>query len=139
MIQGKFRVVMAALIAASLLLVSCGGSSSGTHTSPSGSTDGTGGTGGTTSFMGSNTVLIGGSMSNETAVAAPFDVRYAYVHSQPAPSSDYYTASLCQAAWTGWWGCWSGTYNAPGYYVAYWDDYVAKATWQGSPRPQIYF
>lgn len=98
-----------------------------------------GGGSSTTSFMGSRTVLVGGSMSDASATAAPFDVRYAYVHSQPAPSSAYYSASLCQAAWTSWWGCWPGTTTAPGYYVTWGDAHVAQATYKGSPRPQKYF
>jgi len=84
-------------------------------------------------------VLIGGSMSDTSATAAPFDVRYAYVHSRPAPSSAYYSASLCQAAWTSWWDCWSGSTTAPGYYVTWSDAHVAQATYQGSARPQRFF
>ncbi|MEV6210731.1 RICIN domain-containing protein [Kitasatospora sp. NPDC051914] len=87
-------------------------------------------------FMGSSTVLIGGSMNDTSANAAPFDVRYAYVHSQPAPSSDYYTASRCNAAWSGWWGCWTGDTTAPGTYVTWRDSFVTQATYQGKPRPQ---
>ncbi|MFD9354711.1 RICIN domain-containing protein [Streptomyces sp. NPDC060031] len=98
-----------------------------------------GGGSSTTRFMGSSTVLIGGSMSDASATAAPFDVRYAYVHSQPAPSSDYYSASKCQDAWKSWWGCWSGSTTAPGHYVTWWDDHVAQATYKGSPRPQKFF
>ncbi|MFF2431995.1 RICIN domain-containing protein [Streptomyces mirabilis] len=90
-------------------------------------------------FMGSNTVLIGGSMNDASANAAPFDVRYAYVHSQPAPSSDYYSASRCKAEWSSWWGCWSGETTAPGFYVTWNDDHVTKATYQGKPRPQKNF
>ena len=90
-------------------------------------------------FMGSDKVLVGGSMPDETAAAAPFDVRYAYVHSQPAPSSTYYTASLCHDDWTSWWGCWPGSTTPPGYYVTWWDEHVEQATWQGKPRPQIFF
>jgi hypothetical protein len=89
--------------------------------------------------MGSSTVLIGGSMSDASATAAPFDVRYAYVHSQPAPSSAYYSASLCQAAWTSWWGCWSGSTTTPGYYVTWSDAHVAQATYKGSAHPQRFF
>ncbi len=88
------------------------------------------------SFMGSNTVLIGGSMSDASANAAPFDVQYAYVHSQPAPSSDYYTAARCQDGWTGWWGCWNGSTTAPGTYVTWRDAKAAQETYQGKPRPQ---
>jgi hypothetical protein len=91
--------------------------------------------------MGSTKVLIGGSFSDTTAAAAPFDVRYAYVHSNPAASSAYYTDSLCSdaAVASGWWGCWSGNTTAPGYYVTWWDDHVKQASWQGSPRPQMFF
>ncbi|AYN43748.1 lectin [Streptomyces dangxiongensis] len=98
-----------------------------------------GGGSSTTRFMGSDTVLIGGSMSDASATAAPFDVRYAYVHSQPAPSSAYYSASRCQDAWKSWWGCWSGSTTAPGNYVTWWDDHVAQATYKGSPHPQKFF
>jgi hypothetical protein len=98
-----------------------------------------GGGSSTKSFMGSSTVQIGGSMSDASANAAPFDVRYVYVHSQPAPSSDYYSASRCQAAWSSWWGCWSGSTTAPGYYVSWWDTHVAQATYKGSSRPQKMF
>jgi hypothetical protein len=91
--------------------------------------------------MGSNKVLIGGSFSDATAAAAPFDVRYAYVHSKPAASLAYYTDSRCSdaAVASGWWGCWPGNTTAPGYYVTWWDDHVNQASWQGSPRPQIFF
>lgn len=135
MIQGRFRVVTAALITASLLLVSCGGSGGsgiGSRPNPSDTV---------TSFMGSAKVLIGGSFGDTTAAAAPFDVRYAYVHSNPAASSSYYTDSLCSdaAVASRWWGCWSGNTTAPGYYVTWWDDHVKQASWQGSSRPQMFF
>ncbi|WP_031482900.1 RICIN domain-containing protein [Streptomyces bicolor] len=87
-------------------------------------------------FMGSDKVLIGGSMSDTSATAAPFDMRYAYVHSQPAPSSDYYTAARCKDEWSSWWGCWNGSTTAPGTYVTWRDDVVADATYKGKPRPQ---
>lgn len=94
-----------------------------------------------TTFMGSNKVLIGGSFDDSTAAAAPFDVRYAYVHSKPATSSTYYTDARCSQAAvdSGWWGCWPGTTTAPGFYVTWWNDHVSKATWQGNPRPQMMF
>ena len=85
--------------------------------------------------MGSDKVLIGGSMTDASATAAPFDVRYAYVHSQPAPSSDYYSASRCKAEWSSWWGCWTGDTTAPGFYVTWGDAHVAQATYQGKPAP----
>ncbi|NUT21077.1 MAG: hypothetical protein HOV77_18000 [Hamadaea sp.] len=89
--------------------------------------------------MGSSTVLIGGSMSDESASAAPFDLRYAYIHSQPAPSSAYYSASRCQAGWSGWWGCWTGPTTAPGTQVTVYKSMAANATYQGRPRPQKFF
>jgi hypothetical protein len=98
-----------------------------------------GGGGSAVRFMGSSTVLVGGSMEDASAKAAPFDVRYAYVHSQPAPSSSYYTASRCQDGWSGWWGCWTGSTTAPGTYVTYRDAQAAQETYKGSPRPQKFF
>ncbi|PBC69802.1 ricin-type beta-trefoil lectin protein [Streptomyces sp. TLI_235] len=90
------------------------------------------------SLMGSSTVLLGGLMDDSTANAAPFDVRYAYIHSQPAPSSDAYTASRCKSEWSGWWGCWTGDTTAPGTQIAVNNDRASKATYQGKPRPQKY-
>ncbi|MEX3101351.1 MULTISPECIES: RICIN domain-containing protein [unclassified Streptomyces] len=89
-------------------------------------------------FMGSDKVLIGGSMTDASANAAPFDVRYAYIHSKPAPSSAAYTASRCKDEWSGWWGCWGGSSTAPGNQVTWQDGVAAKATYQGRPRPQKY-
>ncbi|MFE2877352.1 RICIN domain-containing protein [Streptomyces roseus] len=110
---------------------------SGTHPTSTQPAPATGGSGTSTkTFMGSKTVLIGGSMDDASASAAPFDVQYAYVHSQPAPSSDYYTAARCKDAWTGWWGCWNGSTTAPGTYVTWRDAKAAQATYQGKPRPQ---
>ncbi|WP_338058747.1 RICIN domain-containing protein [Streptomyces griseofuscus] len=108
---------------------------SGTHPS-SPSSPAASGSSSATRFMGSSTVFVGGSMSDASAAAAPFDVRYAYVHSQPAPSSAYYSASRCQAAWSSWWGCWNGSTTAPGTYVTWRDTVAAQATYKGSPRPQ---
>jgi len=90
-------------------------------------------------FMGSGTVLIGGSMNQDTANQAPFDLRYVYIHSQPAASSDWYTASRCQAGWSGWWGCWTGSTTAPGTQITYLDSQADHATYQGHSRPQKFF
>ncbi|MFF2074818.1 RICIN domain-containing protein [Kitasatospora sp. NPDC058162] len=103
---------------------------------PASPASGGGGGNAAKSFMGSSTVLVGGSMSDASASAAPFDAQYAYVHSQPAPSSDYYTAARCQDGWSGWWGCWTGSTTAPGTYVTYRDAKAAQETYQGKPRPQ---
>ncbi|GHH87465.1 RICIN domain-containing protein [Streptomyces capitiformicae] len=91
-----------------------------------------------TRFMGSNKVFIGGSMTEASANAAPFDARYAYIHSQPAPSDAAYTASRCKDEWSNWWGCWGGSTTAPGHQVTWGDAQAAKATYQGKPRPQKY-
>jgi hypothetical protein len=86
--------------------------------------------------MGSSTILIGGGMEDASANAAPFDVRYNYVVSRPAPSSDYYSASSCQDAWKSWWGCWT---SPPGGFVPWREAVAAKATYKGSPNPQKQF
>lgn len=90
-------------------------------------------------FMGRSRLQVGGSFSDETAAAAPFDVRYAYIHSQPAASPTYYTDARCSAAAvnSGWWGCWGGTTTAPGNEVTWRTNFSAQATWQGKPRPQM--
>lgn len=136
--RALFRSVSTVLLACLAACGDGGGDSGGGQ--PAGSTATPGGPAGSAiTFMGSDTVLIGGGMSDETAASAPFDVRYAYVHSKPAPSPDYYEAALCKDAWTSWWGCWPGSTTAPGTYVTWWNDHVAQATWQGAPRPQIFF
>jgi len=90
--------------------------------------------------MGSSKLRIGGQMADSTAAAAPFDVRYAYVHSQPASSQACYSAPLCtDACGGGWWGCWAGNTTAPGTYVTWWNKQVTQATWQNAPREQIFF
>jgi hypothetical protein len=103
---------------------------------PSASASTTAGGSSTKRFMGSSTVLIGGGMEDASANAAPFDVRYSYVVSRPAPSSDYYSASRCQDAWKNWWGCWN---SPPGTLVPWRQGVAAKATYKGSPRPQKMF
>ncbi|KDN18457.1 RICIN domain-containing protein [Amycolatopsis rifamycinica] len=87
---------------------------------------------------GSSTVLIGGSMNDASATAAPFEVRYNYVHSRPAASSDYYTAARCKPEWSSWWGCRTGETTAPGFSVTWGDQHAAQATYQGKARPQKY-
>jgi hypothetical protein len=119
-------------------LVAAGSVGGGTVTpGNSGSTPTPGGSS-TPRFMGSDKVFIGGSMTDASANAAPFDVRYAYIHSQPAPSSAAYTASRCKDEWSGWWGCWGGNTTAPGNQVTWSDAQAAKATYQGKSRPQKY-
>ena len=91
-------------------------------------------------LMGSSTILIGGMIADSTANAAPFDVRYQYLHSQPAPFPACYQNCFDGCNARGWWGC-QGTWNQSesGVYVTWWNDHVTKATWQGSARPQIQY
>ncbi len=90
----------------------------------------------TKTFMGSSTVLVGGSMSDASMSAAPFDLQYSYVHSQPAPTPAAYTAARCDSAWSNWWGCWTGPTTAPGTQIIVRENSVAKATYQGKAHPQ---
>jgi len=90
----------------------------------------------TKQFMGSSTVLVGGSMSDSSAAAAPFDLQYSYVHSRPAPTTAAYTATRCDPAWSVWWGCWTGPTTAPGFQITLRENQVAQVTYQGKPRPQ---
>ncbi|WP_240802024.1 RICIN domain-containing protein [Streptomyces sp. A1136] len=112
------------------------GSAGGTRNAGNSGSSATPGGSSAKRLMGSSTVLLGGMMEDATANAAPFDVRYAYIHSQPAPSSDAYTASRCKSEWSGWWGCWTGNTTAPGTQVTVYKDRASKATYQGKPRPQ---
>ncbi|MBU3057480.1 RICIN domain-containing protein [Pseudomonas indica] len=90
------------------------------------------------SFMGSDKVLIGGAMADETSLAAPFYVRYHYVHSEPAASQACYDNcdNACSNQ-TRWWGCWSASQwnTEPGLFVSWWRDHVNTVT--GQDRAQI--
>jgi hypothetical protein len=83
-------------------------------------------------FMGKSTVSIGGGMTDASAAAAPFDVRYQYLVSPPAPSSDLYTASACPNG-LNWWGCVDGS---RGGIIPTMEARAAQATYQGHPHPQ---
>jgi hypothetical protein len=144
----SFRLLAVLMLAAVLAACGSGGASTGgsgsdstSSSSSTNSSSSSSGASGSVTFMGSSKLLIGGSFSDATAAAAPFDVRYAYVHSKPAASPTYYTDARCSdpAVASGWWGCWPGNTTAPGYYVTWWQEHVAQATWQGSPRPQMFF
>ena len=83
-------------------------------------------------FMGKSTVSIGGGMTDGSAAAAPFDMRYQYLVSPPAPSSDLYTASSCPSG-LNWWGCVDGS---RGGIIPTMEARAAQATYQGRPHPQ---
>jgi hypothetical protein len=82
--------------------------------------------------MGKSTVSIGGGMTDASAAAAPFDVRYQYLVSPPAPSSDLYTAMSCPNG-TNWWGCVGGSIGG---IVPNMEALGALETFQGHPHPQ---
>jgi len=60
------------------------------------------------SFMGHTKIMIGGGLDKDTRLAAPFDVGYEYIHSQPAPYAACYDKCTdgCSTQDRGWWGCW---------------------------------
>ena len=95
---------------------------------------GTAGTGSTTcpssalaSSLGKSHVLVGGAMSDASAAAAPFDVRYQYlaggIFDGPTPCAS--CAVGCTAGGQlcdnqhgcGWWGCWQYDQDPPGAFV----------------------
>jgi hypothetical protein len=93
------------------------------------------------SFMGFNKILIGGGLDAYTASQAPFELRYAYLHSRPAPFAQCYSQCVdaCKSQPGGWWGCW-GTWAGdltPGTTVTWNNDQNAKATYQGKPQTVI--
>lgn len=76
-------------------------------------------------FMGSDKILIGGAMEDKTSDAAPFHIRYHYVHSQPATNQACY--NNCDNAcgnMTQWWACWSRSQwnTKPGLFVSMWRE-----------------
>jgi hypothetical protein len=84
--------------------------------------------------MGSDIVRIGASMEDETASAAPFDVRYLYIAGVVPEVGE---CGSCSDACGDWWGCWQDWSQPPGQYLTYFLDAAESATWQGSSRPQI--
>jgi len=135
--SGAFRTPPAlSLLLATLLVASCGGADdSGTPVSgapapapsPQACT--------ATSFMGKSSVLIGGSMTDASANAAPFDARYLYLAGGIRKAGQ--CASSCDGSCGQWWGCWQDTSQPPGQYAQGFMNASAGATWQGSARPQI--
>lgn len=142
-----------ALYIALLVLAACssaGGASSGsTSTSTGGTTSsatgGSGGTSGTTTTgggastsgsctagalaqsLGEGRLLVGASMSDATAAAAPYDLRYEYLSGGIADGAGPCAscASNCtsngqpcdNAHGCGWWGCWQYDQDLPGQYA----------------------
>lgn len=109
------------------------------------------------SFMGFNRILIGGQLderdwsnpndtSPDTINKAPWDIRYAYIHSPTAPKAACYTLcdSTCKSSPDGgWWGCWNmssdGQWNTtPGLTITWGNkDNNTKYTYNGQPHRMI--
>lgn len=85
-------------------------------------------------FMGQDTVLVGASMTDATAAAAPFDARYLYICGGLPASGD---CAACSAACNYWWGCWQDYAQAPGQYALALINSTEGAKWQSQARPQI--
>jgi len=98
--------------------------------------------------LGKNALLVGASMADATAGAAPFDGRYLYLSGGYFDGSDPCTscASGCttngtscanSAGGCGWWGCWQWDQDPPGAYVSGLVTKAASATYDGAGHPQI--
>jgi hypothetical protein len=111
----------------------------------------TGTTGAFGSFLGFNRILIGGALDEsskdhptpDTINRAPFDLRYSYIHSAPAPFAACYIK--CQLGCNsypdgGWWGCWGmssdGKWNTePGVSISWTNNQNATHyTYNGQPH-----
>lgn len=89
------------------------------------------------SFMGSNKILIGGDIDDETAKKAPWDLRYQYIHSDPAPFPQCYERCWAGCEKGGWWGCWGSSQwdNSSGLTIT-WNNTHADFYNPGHPRIQ---
>ncbi|NOK20733.1 hypothetical protein HMI50_27280 [Corallococcus carmarthensis] len=129
------RIFSLSLTVGLLALVGC--SDTGGPEEPGPGTDGPGVTPGDGSeclgakfltTLGKNTLLVGAQMKDETAQAAPFDMRYLYLAAGLFDSRD--ACQSCASGCTsdgascsndgggcGWWGCWQYDQDPPGAYV----------------------
>jgi hypothetical protein len=90
------------------------------------------------SSLGKDTVLIGGSMADETAAQAPFDGRYLYLagglFDGTTPCASCATGctsggiSCANTAGCAWWGCWQWDQDPPGQYAVSFIDTNEKAS-----------
>lgn len=129
----------ACAVLALMFLAACGGgggASSGGTTTGSSTTVNSGSGTCATSFLGSNTLLVGAQMEDATATAAPFDVRYLYLAGGIAPAAACMSSCNAAANCGNWWGCWQDWSKAPGLYATGLIGKAAGATWQGAARPQ---
>lgn len=121
-----------------------GGASGGVGTGGAVGSGGSGGSSGTASCMagtllaelGKDRLLIGASMSDQTATSAPFDLRYTYLagglFDGTAPCSSCATGctaggSSCASSNPSgcvWWGCWQWDQDPPGAYLRGYFDKV---------------
>ncbi len=114
-----------------------GGAGGASSSGGSGGLPGAGGASGGTSgsclatpllgALGKSTVLVGASMTDATATAAPFDLRYRYISGGLADGAGPCTrcdvgctsggVSCANTAGCAWWGCWQYDQDPPGGYV----------------------
>ncbi|HET9643975.1 MAG TPA: RICIN domain-containing protein [Burkholderiaceae bacterium] len=117
---------------------SCGASAAGTSSIGSGGTSLIASAG--TSFMGSTKLLIGAyNDSDKTLQSAPFDIRYQYLSSGPAPDAACYASCKASPSCGGWWGCWQDQSQPPGQYATWPIAQGAAVIWQNAPHPQSQF
>jgi hypothetical protein len=98
--------------------------------------------------LGKSALIVGASMEDATATAAPFDGRYLYLSGGYFDGSDPCTscASGCttngtscanSAGGCGWWGCWQWDQDPPGAYVSGLVTKAASATYNGAGHAQV--
>jgi hypothetical protein len=114
-----------------------------TSTTTTTATSSAGGTGGASSCLasallaglGKTHVLVGASMQDATAKAAPFDGRYQYlsggIFDSPTPCASCATGCTaamksCTGGGCGWWGCWQSDTQPPGQFVVGFDGTAAS-------------
>ncbi|NPC68130.1 hypothetical protein HPP05_00015 [Corallococcus exiguus] len=87
--------------------------------------------------LGKSTVLVGAQMEDDTAKAAPFDVRYLYIAAGLFDSKDACNSCAsgctsegksCAGGSCNWWGCWQYDQDPPGAYVR---DFIKAAQANG--------
>ncbi|MBI5721486.1 MAG: hypothetical protein HZC37_27765 [Burkholderiales bacterium] len=85
--------------------------------------------------MGRDSLMIGATMEDATAAAAPFDARYRYLAGGIRPAGT--CTATCAPDCADWWGCWQDPALPPGQYLLDHLRTTAAAAWQGSARPQM--
>jgi hypothetical protein len=89
------------------------------------------------SFMGFNKILVGGDIDEDTVKLLPWDLRYQYIHSNPAPYAQCYEKCWGGCDQGGWWGCWGSSQwdNSSGLTIT-WNNAHPDNNNPGHPRIQ---